>query len=274
MGTHKAVIQFDLSNRPMREFPSLHDAARHVNGDASNIYKCCRMEIVSAYGFKWRYAEDKEINDMDYSMILERAFSELVSIVSYAKIRAAQQFKAAKDAGEPEPAHLRLVIDALENVKSDFRKRSDKAYKKHCTTASCDKAGVENLANAVIERMALDYETAISDPTEHSLGMKNEVEYFAKTLGKTYTSLDTEDILDAISAKYKVFKKKAHDNISELITITDMFRKKRDAFSEKHNPYRCPLCGGGMYVKSKMKANSYLVGCTGCNLTEIVTIKS
>ena len=100
----------------------------------------------------------------------------------------------------------------------------------------------------------------------------NELHNFAERKAHMYTDADTEEILDRIRERHKLFKDKAHDEIGGISRITEQFRKKRDAFSEKNNPHRCPLCGGGMYIRSKLKSNSYLVGCTGCNLTEVVTV--
>ena len=267
----RAVIQCDNCGRFMREFPSLTDAARHVDGDIQNIWKACVHKIPFAYGYKWKYADDdKNLSVMEYSMVLERAFSEMVAISIWEMERAKKARKMALSNNEPEPAHYQLVIDALESVKRDFRKRSDEAFKQHCENADVDETGVENIYNAIIERMALDYETALC---EEDNGMQNEVKYFAQTLGHKYTDADTEDILSRIEAYHKRFKEKANENIDELIQITDQFRKSRNAFSERNNPHRCPLCGGGMYVKSKLKTNSYLVGCTSCNLTEVVTVQ-
>lgn len=266
----RIVIQYDIYGRKLSEYPSIHDAARHVNGNAQNIHKCCNGDCTTAYGFKWNYKDNDEISDAEYSMILERAYGEMTNIIVNYKARIKAKKAECLENGEDEPYHLRLVMDSLQGVAADFRKRSDEYFIRSKSDA-LDPQGVENLANAIIERMALDYETAICEKDE---GAINEIRNFAEKKAHLYTELDAADILSRISAAHIKFGDKARKNIFEILKVTEEFRKKRDAFSEKNNPYRCPLCGGGMYVKAKYKSNSYLVGCTGCALTEVVTIRS
>ena len=265
----KIVIQYDLTGHPMREFPSGSDAARHVNGLPGCIHNCCVGRTPTAYGFRWRYKNVNPIPPMKYSMILERAYGEMTNLIYEYKKRAKMHLQAARDNGEEEPYQFRLVIDALEIAAADFRQRSDDAFREHTKETDIDEDGMENLKNAVIERMALDYERAICN---HDTGAIHEINNFVEKKAHMYTNLDTGEILERIREKRKKFADKAHDEITGIIEMTEQFRKKRDAFSEKNNPHRCPLCGGGMYIRSKLKSNSYLVGCTGCNLTEVVTV--
>ena len=269
MGSKRIVVQYDITGHPLREFPSGCDAARHVNGLSSVIWNCCAGRCQTAYGFRWKFKDDITISDIEYSMILERAYGEMTNLIFEYKARAKQFIKAARENGEKEPYHFRLVLDALDVVAKDFRKRSDDAFREHTRTTDMDEDGMMNLKNAVIERAALDYEAALCQKDE---GAMNELHNFAERKAQMYTNADTEEILNRIRERYKLFKDKAHEEISGIIQMTEQFRKKRDAFSEKNNPHRCPLCGGGMYIRSKLKSNSYLVGCTGCNLTEVVTV--
>lgn len=269
----RVVVQHDVWGKKLREFPSVRDAARHVGGFAPNIWKCCNGDCPTAYGFKWKFKDgnDSTISDGEYSMILERAYGEVTNIIVEYKARLKAKRMECLENGEKEPYHLRMVLDSLDNLAREYRKRSDEYFLKSKDNAELDRAGVENLANAIIERMALDYETAICEKDE---GTINEIRNFAEKKAYLYTNLNAEDILSRIAVAHKKFCEIARENIKDILQVTETFRKKRDAFSEKNNPYRCPLCGGGMYVKTKYKSNSYLVGCTGCALTEVVTIRS
>jgi hypothetical protein len=264
----RIVVQCDLYGRKLREYPSAYDAARHVNGVPSSIQKCACGKSPTAYGFKWCYKDLDDISDLEYSMILERAYGEMTNVLHEYKARFAAAKKAALENGEKEPYHCRLVLDALDIVARDFRKRSDEAFAKHKATAEIDNTGAENLANGILARWAMDYETALSTDDEQAL---QELDFFAKKKAKLYTSLDGEDLIERIVSGHRRFKAKAHREIDDIIKVTDTFRRKRNAFSEKNNPHRCPLCGGGMYVKTKYKNNSYLVCCSGCDLSEVVT---
>lgn len=268
-GVKRIVVQYDLSGHQMREFPSGSDAARHVGGLSSVIWNCCAGRCYTAYGFRWKFKDDTTMSDMEYSMIMERAYGEITNLIYQYKARAKQFISAAKENGEKEPYHFRLVLDALDTVAKDFRKRSDDAFREHTLTTDMDEDGMMNLKNAVIERAALDYEAALCNGDD---GVMNELHNFAECKAHMYTDTDTEDIFQRIRERHKLFKDKAHDEIDGIVEMTKQFRKKRDAFSEKNNPHRCPLCGGGMYIRSKLKSNSYLVGCTWCNLSEVVTV--
>lgn len=205
-------------------------------------------------------------NYMEESMLYERAYSEITNIINYAKDRA----RAQKN-GDLIPEECKLVIDALSEIKSNFRERSDEAYRKHCRGRNMCDIGAENLAIAIIERMALDYEIALSERNDKAM---REIEKFSKEHAYKYTNIDPDGVLSRITTDYKKFKEKAHKDIFGILEVTEKFRATRHAFCEEKNPYRCPLCGGGMYVKTKLKSNSYIVGCSGCCLTEAVTIHS
>lgn len=270
MGARRIVRQYDLTGHYMREFPSGVDAARHCNGVASAIYDACAGRLPTAYGFRWRYKDDCEnIPDIEYSMILERAYGEITNIIVEYKQKVKRQLQIIRENGEKEPYHYRLVMDALQIAASDFRERSDKAFAEHKGQSDISEDGIDNIKIAIVERMALDYEMALC---ENDDGTINEIHDFAKNKAHLYTNLDAEEVLERIREKQKRFNQKANANINELLEMTEKFRRKRYAFSERNNPYRCPLCGGGMYVKTKFKTGSYLVGCSGCNLTEVVNV--
>lgn len=55
--TGKKVMQFDLNNNFLAEFPSCEAAARELELSSSTpINRCARGERKTAYGFKWKYA--------------------------------------------------------------------------------------------------------------------------------------------------------------------------------------------------------------------------
>lgn len=55
--TGKKVMQFDLNDNFLAEFPSCEAAARELGmGSGTPINRCARGERKTAYGFKWKYA--------------------------------------------------------------------------------------------------------------------------------------------------------------------------------------------------------------------------
>lgn len=55
--TAKIVYMLDDNNVVLQSFKSIAEAAKYVNGERSPIKKCCRGEIKTAYGYKWKCYE-------------------------------------------------------------------------------------------------------------------------------------------------------------------------------------------------------------------------
>ena len=51
----KTVLQFDLNNNLVKEFPSAIQVERELGFNNGNIIKCCKGKYKQAYGFKWKY---------------------------------------------------------------------------------------------------------------------------------------------------------------------------------------------------------------------------
>lgn len=53
----KSVLQFDLNDNLVMEYPSVMQAERETGFANSNIVKCCNGKYKTAYGYIWRYKE-------------------------------------------------------------------------------------------------------------------------------------------------------------------------------------------------------------------------
>ena len=53
----KTVLQFDLNNNFVKEYPSARQAERETGFRQGDISKCCKGKYKQAYGFKWKYKE-------------------------------------------------------------------------------------------------------------------------------------------------------------------------------------------------------------------------
>lgn len=56
--TNRAVYMIDKEGRIIREFAIMKDAGDFVKGNPTNIMKCCKGEINTAYGYKWKYKQE------------------------------------------------------------------------------------------------------------------------------------------------------------------------------------------------------------------------
>ena len=53
----KTVLQFDLQDILIKEYPSIKQAGRETGFAFQNICSCCKGKLKQAYGYKWRYKE-------------------------------------------------------------------------------------------------------------------------------------------------------------------------------------------------------------------------
>lgn len=51
----KAVLQFDLNDNFIKEYPSTRQVERELGFAQPNISACCNGKLKQAYGFKWKY---------------------------------------------------------------------------------------------------------------------------------------------------------------------------------------------------------------------------
>ena len=51
----KSVLQFDLQTNFIKEWASTREIERELKFAHQNISACCKGEIITAYGFKWKY---------------------------------------------------------------------------------------------------------------------------------------------------------------------------------------------------------------------------
>ena len=54
-GQSKSVLQYDLQENLVKEYPSIKQVEREKGFDHSYIVKCCKGKIPTAYGYKWQY---------------------------------------------------------------------------------------------------------------------------------------------------------------------------------------------------------------------------
>lgn len=54
----RKVCQLDKNGTFIREFESITEAAKYVNGNVTSITRVCRGRRPSAYGYKWRYKNE------------------------------------------------------------------------------------------------------------------------------------------------------------------------------------------------------------------------
>ena len=53
----KAVLQFDLNDKFVKEYPSTHQVERELGFDQGNICACCNGKLKTAYNYIWKYKE-------------------------------------------------------------------------------------------------------------------------------------------------------------------------------------------------------------------------
>ena len=56
----KPVLQFSLEDILIKEYPSAHQVERELGFDRGYICNCCNGKLKTAYGYKWKYKENKK----------------------------------------------------------------------------------------------------------------------------------------------------------------------------------------------------------------------
>ena len=56
----KVVLQFDLNNNLVKEYPSIKQVERETGFNSGNIVKCCKGKYKQMYGYIWKYKENKK----------------------------------------------------------------------------------------------------------------------------------------------------------------------------------------------------------------------
>lgn len=51
------ILQYDLNNNFIKEYPSIMQVKKQLGYSAGNICQCCKGKIKQAYGFIWKYKE-------------------------------------------------------------------------------------------------------------------------------------------------------------------------------------------------------------------------
>ena len=211
------------------------------------------------------------MNDLERSLMLERAFTDASHIVCELKTYNWNECNRARMNGQEPNPMFKNWIDMLENVKKTIRKESDRAFLKHKKTHPIvSNQGALELATAVLAQAAHDYEKAICSYGEEAENTIKEIERFAEREACLYTTLDFSEILRSIQYKHKLFKRKAHRDIESILYYTK--KLKKHGYYDKYNPNRCPLCGGGLYAQGKATGKRFTVVCTGCEMKEAIEL--
>ena len=53
----KTILQYDLQDNLIKEYPSIRQAYRETGFASQNISACCKGKYKQMYGFKWKYKE-------------------------------------------------------------------------------------------------------------------------------------------------------------------------------------------------------------------------
>lgn len=56
----KRVNQYDLKGNLIKQWRCIRDINRELNYASTNISRCCKRNLRTAYGYIWRYAEENE----------------------------------------------------------------------------------------------------------------------------------------------------------------------------------------------------------------------
>lgn len=192
----------------------------------------------------------------------------IASSLSYEKaftMAEAAQRRASngKTAALPRGDGALILIEDLEKLKGDYRKKAEESWAKVKASARVSDEPYQSLANAIVERAVLDYEIALSTGDKDT---QASIEAFAAgDFCYTLTKLDITEQLGVIKARAADFQKLVRENYKEIAADSAKLRKAGKPL-ERFSKYRCPLCGGRIFEAARPRSKRREYHCSGCAL--------
>ena len=205
---------------------------------------------------------------LERSMEYDRAHAEMQKVrMTVGAMRTAAEDNARMN-NEPRPTYYDVIMDDLFALQAKYRTLSDKEYETHKATHEPSEEGILNLCNAVVLSAIQDYEEALSSGRRGAGGVIRSIRRFAQTEAGHFTTADVPAILTRIDHAYPKFKKIAIANLDGIKKETKRMRENSlggDSFyGRRSNPYRCPMCGGGLWYSNGREKR---VRCSSCFLS-------
>lgn len=201
----------------------------------------------------------------------ERAFAQMISVIAFVKKQRRDMEERERKFGDVKSDHFSMILDDLEALKNKYRDEADKTFEIHKALKSeVNEDAVENLANAVVMSAIEDYEEALSSNRDGAVGVRRAIRNFAEKESGFYSSADIIGCLSRIDKAYRKFKVVATDNLDGIMHMTKTLKHRHEHtdYSVPANPYRCPLDGGGLWIKkTNRESGAVTIGCTNCNLS-------
>lgn len=204
------------------------------------------------------------VNDyMQKSLVFERAWYMVNTVMRSIGAERKENTKEAARNGELPDESYNIVLADLRRIKKEYRKKSEELWNKAKQISGVDDSVYDRLANAVIERAAIDYEIAIS---AGNAGRMAELESFARSdYADDLTKCDVPAILQKIRYAWPGWKAYVTENAEDIAADTIELRRKRTSNIEAKFKYRCPFCGGGLNMYSRaVKNEGRRFVCSGC----------
>lgn len=205
----------------------------------------------------------EQLDLFNRAMVYERTFAEAIRIRNY--IRDCQHREIEKGELDPEMLlHYDILAREVQDIANKMQKLSDDTFAAHkAANPFVQDSGIDNLSIAVIKRACSDYARAICDDDESVI---NEIKEFARSDASLYTDANLRSILFSIDKAKERFDEIAKRRLEDIIHATETARHDGRVLVRHSNRNRCPLCGGGMYIRGTVHNHLATVGCTGCEL--------
>ena len=214
--------------------------------------------------------EEKVSGLIDEALVYERMDSRISDIIVKLTSERANHIKECKETGETPDKSFDMLLRIMEGTRNRIRDKSNKLWSEVDQTAEKYPSGYEELAQAVLELAARDYESALCG-CYGSESQKYLIEKFAKNGAEIYTKLDFYKVLKKIEDAYPKFVKTVKDHGDEIIEETKRIRYKSG--NMRYAKIRCPNCGCGLYASGNTVNGLQMIRCVGCNFQEYYRVK-
>lgn len=158
---------------------------------------------------------------------------------------------------QSDPAFLE-TLNLLEELKAKAEETCDRCWKTAEENRVSLNAGVEDLVVAIYYQAVLDYERACIHGNKKT---KREVERFAS--GSETMTTAVHRARDAANTMREIVR----DHGEEIVRWTEAQRKSGIInIRSRKSPYRCPMCGNGLFHVGKPTKGVYRIKCPTCNM--------
>lgn len=209
---------------------------------------------------------------IDESLTYERVVAHINALVNQLRTEMDTMDKTERNT---DPSY-EIMIGILTKIAKKCEEHSNAVWTVMEKGADIHKLAFEELANAIVMLSVSDYEKLVSgNRSDTAECNRDEIAAFWDNESNGLTKLDMMDVKDKIDVAAEEFSRIVKEFGEEIVEETYQARNKRKTKNTNLDgdclTHECPMCGNKMFAYGikKRRTGSYLIKCSGCDLSAI-----